>query len=120
MTNERFATVSDSCSGNLMQQELLDTVVITLSAVSCGADGRPEGTLLSQASESWPQTIVRLPGPIPSRYPFGPVMTRFDLQALRLFREAGAGESGAHALCGGAVKLRRTAHSANRRCGRSG
>ena len=74
--NSRLA--EDPRTGPARRHELLDIIVITLCAVSCGADHWVEIEEFGKAKEDWFRRFLKLPNGIPSHDTFGRVFSLLD------------------------------------------
>jgi len=75
-----FAELEDPRSGPAILHRLIDTVVIALCAVICGADGWVEVEQFGQAKYTWLKGFLELPHGIPSHDTFGRVFARLDAE----------------------------------------
>ena len=78
-----FASVRDPRSGNALQHQLLDILVIAICAVICGADSWVEIEQWGQAQQAWLKTFLELPHGIPAHDTFGRVFARLDPDQFR-------------------------------------
>ena len=73
-----FGDVKDPRTDRAKRHGLLDTIVITLCTVVCGADNRVEIEEFGKAKPDWPAWFSKLPGGIPSHYTSGRVFGLFN------------------------------------------
>ncbi len=75
-----FGSVKDPRTGNALQHQLLDILVIAICAVICGADTWVEVEQWGQAQQTWLETFLALPKGIPAHDTFGRVFAQLDPQ----------------------------------------
>ncbi len=78
-----FSALSDPRTGNALQHQLLDILVIAVCGVICGADSWVEIEQWGQAQQPWLETFLDLPNGIPSHDTFGRVFARLDPAQFR-------------------------------------
>lgn len=77
---EHFATLEDPRTGNALEHQLMDILVIALCAMICGADSWTEIELFGNAKQAWFKTFLALKNGIPSHDTFGRVFSLLDGQ----------------------------------------
>lgn len=75
---EHFASLQDPRIERTKLHQLLDILVIAISAVICGADDWVEVELFGNAKLAWLRTFLELPNGIPSHDTFGRVFARLN------------------------------------------
>lgn len=73
-----FADVDDPRVDRTKAHDLLDSSVIAICAVICGADGWVEVEEFGRSKHAWLTTLLALPNGIPSHDTFGRVFARID------------------------------------------
>ena len=88
LLTERFSDLEDSRTGRAKRHELIDVVVIAISAVICGADSWVDVEMYGKSKRDWLDRFLSLPNGIPSHDTFGRVFARLDpKQFERCFRQ---------------------------------
>ena len=78
-----FATVDDPRVERTKDHALLDSIILTLCAVMCGADGWVDVEEFGKTKQNWLATFLALPNGIPSHDTFGRVFARIDPQQFQ-------------------------------------
>ncbi|PDW01156.1 ISAs1 family transposase [Candidatus Chloroploca asiatica] len=73
-----FATVDDPRIERTKAHNLLDSIIITMCAVFCGADDWVGVAEFGTSKEAWLKDMLELPNGIPSHDTFGRVFARID------------------------------------------
>ena len=88
LLKERFSDLSDPRTGRAKRHELIDVVVIAISAVICGADSWVDVEMYGKSKRDWLDRFLSLPNGIPSHDTFGRVFARLDPKRFeRCFRQ---------------------------------
>jgi predicted transposase YbfD/YdcC len=77
-----FAALPDPRYRRARKHHLLDILFIALCALLCGAETFTEIALWGKSKQEWLQTLLPLPGGIPSHDTFGRLFARLDRQAF--------------------------------------
>lgn len=75
---KHFSNLEDPRIDRTKRHQLLDILVIAISAVICGADNWEEVELFGEAKEAWFKTFLDLPNGIPSHDTFWRVFAKLD------------------------------------------
>lgn len=78
LLTERFSDLEDPRIGRAKRHELIDVVVIAISAVICGADSWVDVEMYGKSKRDWLDRFLSLPNGIPSHDTFGRVFARLD------------------------------------------
>ncbi len=73
-----FAAVDDPRVERTKRHKLLDSIIIAICGMICGAEGWVEIEEFGKEKEAWLKTILELPNGIPSHDTFGRVFARLD------------------------------------------
>lgn len=73
-----FADVTDPRVDRTKSHQLLDSIIIAICAVLCGADSWVEVEEFGKSTYSWLASMLDLPNGIPSHDTFGRVFARID------------------------------------------
>jgi len=76
--SQYVVTVEDPRVERTKAHALLDTIIIAMCAVICGADGWVEVKACGKTKQDWLATFLALPNGIPSHDTFGRVFARID------------------------------------------
>ena len=88
LLTERFSDLEDPRTGRAKRHELIDVVVIAISAVICGADSWVDVEMYGKSKREWLERFLSLPNGIPSHDTFGRVFAMLDpKQFERCFRQ---------------------------------
>lgn len=73
-----FAAVEEPRIERTKQHQLVDSIIIALCGVICGAEGWVEIEEFGRSKAAWFRTFLALPNGIPSHDTFGRVFARID------------------------------------------